>query len=160
MSPLVVTQLDVTRGEQIHRIGHPLHVAAEAVAEAGREVDEPTRQVPIHALEVHDDRVQGLEPIGDLLEASFPGRAPNEEPYSTVTFVGRLEGRRWMLKDPEATYSVILLIADRDALPNSPSDVEVAEAVANSLLLSLGAAHIKAVYSTWKQQPAAHASGS
>ncbi len=98
--------------------------------------------------------------VGDLLEASFPGGAgPAEEPFSTVTFVGRLEGRRWLLRDPEAEYSVILLQADRDALPNSPSDAELAESVADSLLLSMGASRLKAAASSWNQQPSADASG-
>jgi hypothetical protein len=98
--------------------------------------------------------------LGDIFEASFPGGVgPRENAFTAATFVGKLEGRQWLLRDPEASYRVVLLTADRDALPGSPEDDELAEIVANSMLVSLGAAQIKASGSSWRSQPAARASG-
>src|SRR6478609_8740890 len=59
---LLRADLDVSRREQEHLVGHPLHAAVERVREAAREVDQPLRQLGVGALQVEDDRDRCLEP--------------------------------------------------------------------------------------------------
>src|SRR5919109_5605176 len=55
-SALLGGHLDVTRREQEHLVGDPLHAAVERVRQAGSEVDQPLREVRVGLLEVEDDR--------------------------------------------------------------------------------------------------------
>src|SRR5215203_6512890 len=65
--PLFRRDLDVPGREEEDLVGDPLHAAVERVREAGREVDEPLREIRVAALEVEDDGDRVLELIGDLL---------------------------------------------------------------------------------------------
>src|SRR5581483_3021940 len=64
---LLGRDLDVARREQEGLVGDLLHAAVERVGEAGGEVDQPLRQLPLRRLEVQDHRHRLLEAVRDLL---------------------------------------------------------------------------------------------
>src|SRR4051812_41356731 len=64
---LLGRHLDVAGRQQESLFGDLLHPAVERVGEAGREVDQPLRQLAVGGLKVEDHRDRALEAIGDLL---------------------------------------------------------------------------------------------
>lgn len=62
-----VADFDIFRGQEVHAVGDAIHSATEPVRQPTRKVDQATTKVAVDLLEVQDDRLVGLEMVGDGL---------------------------------------------------------------------------------------------